>query len=224
MGDDTTFDITNSSSQSLYGNGTAIKQQQLLEIFCGQTGNQPLKGVYVIPFCENIKKSFTQMNGVFDFYGLRDYLEITFDSAPTSEVHTINLGTTASSGTYRYAFEKCVTSDQDCDYDDTASDIKAIIDAIPQLTERDISVTVNDGIDNTAAQTITYNSNSGRVVDELGKITILGNGTPKVTSTSVSTYGSNGFTTGSNYQVEIFMYKYKCLKVDEKGNICTKDL
>ena len=164
------------------------------------------------------------MNGIFDFYGLRDYLEITFDSAPTQEVHTIDLASLGVTGSYRYAFENGIISDQELDYDDTASDIKTVIDAIPQLAERDISVTVNNGIDGTTTQTITYNANSGRGVDELGKITILPNGTPKVNSTSVSTYGSNGFTSGSGYQVEIFMYKYKCLVVDEKGNLTTKDL
>ena len=224
IGDDTTFDITNSSSQSLLGNGTAIKQKQLLQIFTELTGNQPLKGLYIIPFCEDIKLAFTKMNGVFDFYGLRDYLDVTFDTAPTQEVHQINLASLGVTGSYRYAFENGVISDQGLDYNDVAADIKTAIDAIPELQERDISVSVNNGIDGTTTQQITFNANSGRVVDEVGKITILGNNIPKVTSTSVSTYGTNGFTTGSNYQIEIFMYKYKCLVVDKKGNVTCKDL
>ena len=225
LGDDSEFDITNSSSQSLYGHGTPIKQQQLYEVFTSQTGNPHVKGVYLIPFCEDVKKALSgAMNGIFDFYGLRDYLEITFGSAPTQEVQTISLGTTASSGTYRYAFENGVISDQDLDYDDSASDIKAVIDAIPQLEERDISVTVNDGLNNTTSQTITFNNNAGRVCDELGKIAVLNNTDAKVNSTSVTTYGKRGFVTGSDYQVEIFMYKYKCLKVDKKGNLNCHDL
>ena len=217
------FDITNSSSQSLYGNGTPIKATHLREIFCNQTGNKQLKGVYVIPFCESIKKSFSRLNGCFDFYGLRDYLEIKFDDAPTSEVHTITQNAVSSAGTYRYAFENGVISDQELDYNSNASAIKAVVDAIPQLAERNISVTAGGDLTSTT-QTITFNSGSGRVVDELGKISIIGNGTSKVNNTAVTTYGEKGFTTGSNYQVEIFMYKYKCLKVDEKGNISCKDL
>ena len=134
------------------------------------------------------------------------------------------MGTTASSGTYRYAFENGVVSDQELDYNDTTSDIKDVIDAIPQLMERDISVSVNNGLDSTTSQSITFNANAGRVCDELGKITILGNGTPKVNSTSITTYGKRGFQTGSNYQIEVFMYKYKCLKVDKNGNLSCKDL
>ena len=164
------------------------------------------------------------MNGIFDFYGLRDYLEITFDSAPTQEVQTINTESLGVTGSYRYAFENGIISDQEVSFDETPANIQSAINAIPQLAERDISVTVNDGLDGVTAQTVTFNANSGRVVDELGKITVLGNGIPRVTSTSVSTYGSTGFTTGSNYQVEIFMYKYKCLTVDKKGNLNCKDL
>ena len=224
LGDDTEFDVTNSSSQSLFGNGTAIKQPQLLEMFETMTGNQPLKGVYVIPFCEDIKKSFTCMNGIFDFYGLRDYLEITFDSAPTQEVQTINTESLGVTGSYRYAFEKGIISDQEVSFDETAANIESAINAIPQLVERDISVTVNDGLDAVTAQTVTFNANSGPVVDELGKITVLGNGIPRVTSTSLTTKGTTGFTSGSDYQVEIFMYKYKLLTVDKKGNVNCKDL
>ena len=225
IGTNGTFDITNSSSQSLLGNGTALKQDHIYEIFSNQTGNPHLQGVYLIPFCDNVKKSITgHINGFFQFVGIKDYLEITFDSAPTQEVHTISIGATATSGTYRYAFENGIVSDQDCDWNDSSSDIDTIIEAIPQLQERNITVSVNNGINNTTSQTITYNADAGQVSQELGKITILGNGTPKVNSTSVSTQGKKGWTSGSNYQVEIHMYKYKCLKVDKHGRLTCKDM
>lgn len=225
IGHDGTFDITNSSSQSLFGNGTAVKQDYIYDMWTKHTGNPHLAGVYLIPFCENVKKSLAgNVNGFFEFVGLKDYLEITFPSAATQEVHTISLGTTATSGTYRYAFENGVISDQELDYDDGASDIKTVIDAIPQLEERNVSVTVNNGIDNVSSQTITFNTRAGAVSEELGKITIIGNGTPKVTSTSVSTKGRHGFTSGSNYQVEIHMYKFKCLEVGKSGKITCQDM
>ena len=225
IGKDGTFDITNSASQSLLGNGTAIKQDYIYDQFSKQTGNPHLRGVYMINFCKNVKQSLAgKPNGFFEFVGVRDYLEVTFDSAPVQEVHTINLGTTATSGTYRYAFENGAISDQDCDWNDSNSDIDTVIEAMPQLVDRNITVSVNDGINNTTSQTITFDARAGKVSDELGKITILGNGTPKVTSTSVSTVGKKGFTTGSNYQVEIHMYKFKCLEVAKNGNITCKDL
>lgn len=225
IGSDGTFDITNSSSQSLLGSGTAIKQDYIYDQFTKQTGNPHVKGLYLINFSQSVKQSLAgKPNGYFEFVGLRDYLEITFGSAPVQEVHTISTGAAAISGTYRYAFENGVISDQELDYNDNAASIKAVIDAIPQLKERNITVSVNDGIDNVTSQTITYNATSGKVSEDLGKITILGNGTPKVNSTALTTPHQSGFTTGSNYSVEIHMYKYRCLEVGKNGKITTKDL
>ena len=221
-----TFDITNSSSQSIYGNGTAVKQDYLYHMFSQQSDNPHIKGVYVIPFCDNIRKAITgsTQGGSWNFVGIKDYLEITFDSAPTSEVHTISTDSLGVTGSYRYGFENGIISDQDLSYDASATDIQTVINAIPQLKENNISVTVNDGIDAVTSQTITYDSNAGKVSNNLGKITILGNGTPKVNSTSVTTQGNKGWTSGSNYQVEIYMYKFKGLQVDTDGRMSTRDL
>ena len=224
IGTNGTFDITNSSSQSLLGNGTALKQDHIYEIFSNQTGNPHLQGVYLIPFCDNVKKSVTgHINGSFSFVGIKDYIEITFDSAPTAEVQTITQNAVSSAGTYRYAFEKAGISDQELDYNSNASAIKSVLDAMPELQERNISVTAGGDL-TSATQTITFNAGSGQVSNELGKITIIGNGTSKVNNTAVTTQGKKGWTSGSNYQVEIHMYKYKCLKVDKHGRITCKDL
>ena len=224
IGVDGTFDITNSSSQSLYGNGTAIKQDYLYSIWANQTANPHVKGVYVIPFCENIKKSITgHLNGMMEFVGLKDYLEITFDSSPVQEVHTNELVSLGTTGSYRYAFENGGLSDE-LSFDASASDIKTAIDAIPQLQERDITVSVNDGIDATTSQTITFNEGSGQVSEELGKIKIIGNNTPRVSSSTVSTQGKKGWINNGSYTVEIHMYKFKCLEVSKNGVLTTKDL
>ena len=179
----------------------------------------------MINFSRSVKHSLAgKPCGFFEFVGLRDYLEVTFDSAPVQEVQTINLDSLGVTGSYRYAFENGIISDQELDYNDEPSDIQTAINAIPQLQEKDITVTVNDGIDAVTAQTVTFNAGSGQVSEDLGKITILGNGIPKVTSTALTTQGKKGWTSGSNYQVEIFMYKYKCLEVFKNGRIICKDL
>ena len=226
VGTDGTFDITNSSSQSLLGNGTAIKQDYLYDIFSKHTGNPHIKGVYCINFSRNIKRSMAgQPCGFFEFVGLRDYLEITFDSAPTQEVQTITVDQLGTTGSYRYAFENGAISDQELDYNASASDIQTAINAIPQLVERDITATVNDGIDGTTSQTITFSNRSGKVSEDLGKITILGNGTDcKINSTALTTPYQSGWTSGSGYTIEIHMYKYRCLQVDKNGKITCKDL
>jgi hypothetical protein len=220
-----TLDITNSSSQSLLGNGTAITAQYVNDQFTKQTGNPHLKGAYLINFAQSVKSSVAgKISGFFEFVGLRDYLEITFDTAPVQEVHTVNLASLGTTGSYRYAYENGAISDQEVSYDDVAADLKVAIDAMPQLKERDISVSVNGGIDDTTTQTITYNNLSGKVSQELGKITILGNNIPKVNSTTVSTVHQPGFVSGSNYTVEIHMYKFKCLEVAKNGRITCKDM
>ena len=152
-------------------------------------------------------------------------MEITFGDSATSEVQTITTDQLGTTGSYRYAFENGAISDQELDYNASASDIQTAINAMPQLAERDISVTVNDGIDAVTSQTITFNSRSGKVTDELGKITILGNGTDcKVNSTALTTPHQSGWSTNSDYTVEIHMYKYKCLEVNKNGKITCKDL
>ena len=180
----------------------------------------------MINFSNDVKQSLAgKVNGFFEFVGLRDYLEITFDSAPVQEVHTVDLGSTSAVGTYRYAFENGVISDQELSFDADASAIQSAIDALPQLVERNITTTVNDGIDVTTSQTVTFSSNAGKVSHDLGKITILGNGiTGKVNGTTVSTVGQKGWNSGSDYTVEIHMYKFKCLEVAKNGKLTCKDL
>ena len=143
---------------------------------------------------------------------------------PTQEVHTISTDALGVTGSYRYAFENGAISDQELDYNVGPAAIKAAIDAMPQLAERNITVTVNDGIQNVTSQTITFNNDSGKVYEDFGKITILGNGIPKVNSTAVTTPHKSGWTTGSNYTVEIHMYKYRCLEVAKNGKLTCKDL
>ena len=225
LGPEGTIDITNPSSQSLLGQGTAIKEGHLYQLWTEQTKNPHLKGVYLIPFSSNCKKAITgSMSGGFmEFVGLRDYLELTFDSAPTSEVHTITQNAVSSAGTYRYAFENGAISDQEINYNDGPTVINSALDAMPQLKERGITVTAGGDL-TSATQTITFNAGSGKVSDELGKITILGNGTAKVNNSAVTTVGRRGFTTGSNYQINVYMYKYKCLTVAKNGRLTCHDM
>ena len=224
VGPDGKFDITNSGSQSLFGNGTSVKQDYVYDMWTKHTDNPHLVGVYLIPFCESVKKSLAgNVNGFFEFVGLKDYLEITFDDAPTQEVHTITQDAVSSAGTYRYAFENGAISSQELDHDSNAAAIKTALEAMPQLAERNISVTAGGDLTSTT-QTITFDARSGSVSEQLGKVTIIGNGTSKVNSTEVTTKGKKGFTSGSNYQVEIHMYKFKCLEVGKNGKLTCQDM
>ena len=224
-GPDAKFDITNSAGQSLLGNGTAISEEQLNNTFCSHTGNPHLDGIYVIPFCEDIKK--TQLgivNGVFDFVSVHDYLEITMGAAPTQELHQVSIGTTASAGTFRLAFENGVMDTSELDFDATTTEIQTALAAIPKCAELDLSVTVDNALDTATTQNFTFNTTSGRVSEELGKLTYIGNGIPKVTGSSITTHGKKGWTSSADYQITVLMYKFKCLNIDKNGNLSCKEL
>ena len=221
------MDITNSGSQSLLGNGTAIKQDHIYDLWTKQTGNPHIKGIYLINFSDSVKQSVTgAVNGYFEFVGLKDYLEITFDSAPTQEVHTITLSGTPTAGTYRYAFEKGGIAVNEVAHNATVAQAKANAEAMPQLAEREITATMSAQFDASVTQTVTFDARAGQVSKDLGRITVLtgNNFNADVDSSAVTTYGQSGFTTGSSYQVEIHMYKYKCLEVEKNGKITTRDL
>lgn len=222
-----TFDLENSAGKSLLANGTPINQNQLYTQFHDQIGSRPWQGVYIIPFCEDIKKSIAgHINGFYQARGSKDKLCIVPDSAPTQEVVTISTGATASAGTYRYAFENCGgISDQEVDYNDSTSDLLSAINAMPQLADIGLSASaVNANLDATTSQTVTFDAKCGSVYKELGKLTIVGNGIPKVNSSSVTTFGKDGFTTGSNFTCEIFAFKFCKLIIDQQGNLSKKEL
>ena len=221
----TKWDITNSAGQSLIGNGTSISQEYLDSLFNTHTGNPHLQGITIIPFTEDIKKNFAGvLNGIFEYTSLHDYIEITFANAPVQEVQTITTESLGTTGSYKLAFEDVIISSTDLDYDATTSEIKTSLESIPKCKELNLSVSVSAGLDDNTTQTYTFGTDNGAVNEELGKLTYIGNQTPKVSTSSITTYGEKGFTSGSNYQITILMYKFKCLNIDKNGNITCKDM
>ena len=226
IGKNGTITLENTSGKDLLSNGNPLNQQQLYTFVQEQLGRKAYKGMYILPFTESIRKSVIgSISGFFQFNGQRLKVCITPDSAPTQEVHEISLGTTATAGTYRYGFEKLGVDDSEVDYNDSTSDLLTAINNIQALKDVNISATsVSANLASTDTQSITFDSRSGRVSDQIGKITIVGNGIPKVNSTSVSTYGDDGWTTGSNYQVEIFCFKFGKFIVGKDGSLDVEEL
>ena len=228
IGKNGTFDIESSSGRSEYANGNPINQTVLYHHLQEQIQNKPFAGMYIIPFCEDVRKSIVlgNINGFKQMTGAKEKLSITFDSAPTSEVHTVSIGTTASAGTYRYAFENFAFSDQEVDYNDSTSDLLSAINAMPCLQELNLSASsVSANLASNTSHAVTFTNTDGDTISkELGKLTIVGNGIPKVNSTSVSTYGDDGWVSGSNYEVNIYAYKWAKFKVDSDGSLSVEQL
>ena len=94
--------------------------------------------VYLIPFCESVKTSIVgNVNGYFEFVGLKDYLEIAFPSAPIQQTS----GATAS-GFARYCFENGAVARNDVTNDSVVATLKANIDPIPALSETGTTASV----------------------------------------------------------------------------------
>jgi hypothetical protein len=55
-------------------------------------------------------------------------------------------------------------------------------------------------------------------------MTIIGNGIPKVSSTSITTYGDDGWTTSSNVEINIYCYKFSKFNVGKDGRLDVEDL
>ena len=184
--------------------------------------------MYLIPFCESVKQSVVgKVNGYFEFVGLKDYLEIAFPSAPTAEVHRITLSGATGDGFVRYAFEKGGIAKNDIAHDSTVANCKALLDAMPELADRGITTTVSAQFDAGTTQDITYDTRAGQVSEEIGLVSALLNSVTTargVSSVALQTKGKSGFTTGSSYQVEIHLYKYKELCISKNGKITTRDL
>ena len=225
---DSTLDLENTAGRSMLGNGNPIPVKILKHHLQEQLGNKPFSGYYILPLTEDIKKSYIggSIQGFYQLYGQRDKIVINFDSAPTAETHAISIGTTAASGNYRYSFDNCYAiSDTDAAYNDSTSTLATLIENIPALKDRNITVdTVSANLGSTTTQSVTFDTSAGPVSEMFGKLTIVGNGTPKITGTSVTTYHNNGWTTGSNYQIEIFAYKYKKFTVTKEGDLKVEDL
>ena len=227
IGKNGTITLENTSGKDLLANGNPLNQQQLYTHLQEQLGRKTYKGVYILPFTEDIRKSVAgAINGFFQFNGSRLKLCITPDSAPTQEIHAISLGTTASAGTYRYNFEKISgVSDAEIDYNDSTSDILTSINNMQCLKDINISASaVSNNLASTTTQNITFDARSGRVSDELGKITIVGNGIPKINSTSISTYGDDGWTTSSNVEINVFCFKFHKFIVGKDGSLDVEEL
>ena len=225
FGKNATITLENTSGRDLISQGNPITQEQMYTMVSDQLGRKPYQGMHILCFTEDLRKSQAGViNGFFQFSGQRHKLCITFDSAPTQEIHQVSLGTTASSGEYRYAFENLGLSDQDADYNDSTADLLSIVNAMPCLQDKGLSASSVDANINTASsQNITFSSRSGRISDELGKITMLG-APVKVNSTSITTYGDDGWTTGSNYEMNIYCYKFSRFKVSKDGSLDVEEL
>ncbi len=227
MGPDALFDLENSSGRSLWGNGSPIKESEVYQNFLSKTSNRPLQGCYVIDFSDDMRKSLAGViNGIHSFNGQNDYLRIDFPTAALQETQTITLNAALTSGLYYFINSRDSSVSNAIAWDSNNNDMTNAINAMPAVKSRGYTATVDTTFDASATVTITFSNADGKVSDEIGQISIVPVSTNALTSidTETTQYGKKGFTTGSNYQIEIFLYKFKELTVTKSGRLITKDL
>ncbi len=146
----------------------------------------------------------------------------------TSEVHTVSLGATAASAGYYYPYVDGEIGNA-LSFDANAAAIKAGLEGLNKLNDFDYTVTVGDTVDNATSITITFDQNQdGRVSRQLQEVRLIPSGGSLTgndgnVSSSVTTYGKKGWATGSSYQTNFYMFKFRELVIDENGNVSVED-
>ena len=233
LGANGTIDLQNSSGQSEIGASNNNWDIEYLEKhFLQDTGSNNIAGVYFLPFCENnaIHKAVSgQISGFYQFYGQRCDIVITPDAEGTGEVQTIDLETTPSNG--QYAFQINGEISDYLDYNASTTDMKTALENMKCVRKLGLTATFNQAASAGTSFTITFDENrDGRVSDRLGIVRLLTNnlagdgGIESNPVSSVTTYGKIGWNSGSDYTVEIFVYKFVELTVDKNGQMHCKDL
>ncbi len=218
LGDEATYDLLDASGRSLLGKASRLsllKNQMYAHHFDSDRFHSH-RNMYVIPFCTDIKKAYqgSLAGGYMNFDGSKIKLAITPSAAGVSVVQTINCNNPANDGGYyKLAFRGDVTNS--LAFDALPAAIKAAFEALPSAKNypgSPLTVTASAELKTDATLTFASTVEPPQEAKDLVQVvceSINDGGAAEFTSTSVTTYGKKGFTTGSAYTVDIFMWKYR---------------
>ena len=217
----------NSAGQDLIGNGSKVRTQHLNNLQQGIHGKS-LRGLYIIPFTENIKTALTGvLNGCHYFTGVKDFVCVK-PKAGVAEVHTLGLNNAGNdAGRYRLQFEKSSTS-VPLLFSANTTAIKTAIEGIAEVSERGYVVTVV-GDATGASIVVTFTTQDGSPYRELGSLMLViedlnDGGVQELFSKAIVTHGQAGFIEGSDYTILIYMLKFKELIIKPNGNLYCRDI
>ena len=233
MGDDSDTYITleNSSGNDLVGNGTRPKPRELYRNFAEKTQSNAIKGLYVLDFTNELALKDAMMGTIDQFAvlnGQKDAVVIQYGSSGTSEVHRIDLGVTASDGHFQVAYENEIS--EPILYSSSTSTIQDAIKNMRCVANKGYSPTVSGVPTSSTTIDISFDSNQdGKVNFEIGKPHVIsnlidGSGDPIRATSSVQTYGKKGWTSGSNYTVDLYCFVYREIIQRGDGTFEVRDL
>lgn len=233
IGDDSNTYITleNSSGLDLIGNGTRPKPRELYRIFAEKTQANPIKGLYVLDFTDELalKDSMQgQINHYWQASGQKDAVVCQYGTSGTSEVHRVSLGVTATAGHFQVAYDNEIS--EPINYNASESTIASAINAMRCVEDKGYTAMISGKANTSATIDISFDdTQDGRVSDNIGKPHVIsnlvdGSSDPIIANTSIQTYGKKGWSGGSNYSVELFCFIFREVIIDTNGNFEVRDL
>lgn len=209
-----TIDLVDSANMSLFGDGTAINSKYLRqEIGSMHLQNDLIaqKPLYIIPCTDNVASALNlgTKQGCLQFQsGDKNAIVIT-PRAKTDEIQTItfsNANNTA--GWAKFGLGGDYT--QALAYNAGATAVQNAINALPFCKRRGITTSVTAGdLEGTYAVTFTIPEGSmeGEVLDVISNLQD-GSAVIDRPSVAVTTYGQDGISSGSNYDILCYAYVY----------------
>lgn len=227
--DDALLDLETSSGVSLYGEGTAVPLRHIKGHLTMDLMNRQIRGINVLSFSESLQSAFSGViNGFHQFIGNKTYFTIDFPDAPIPEVHSIAITALPDAGTYNFSING--TIDQSVNYSHPVSVMKDEFEKHPAIFDKGYSVTFDQNFDAGSVVTATYDAKDGELDLKDKPAVVSGmydSGTSVPTNffrTTVTTRGRDGWVSGSNYQTELYMFKYRELVVTKDGRLLVRDL
>jgi len=169
--------------------------------------------MYCIPFTDELwEATFDHNTNGFYKFKENDKLRIKAPAVGVSEVQTVDLSSSATSGIVRFSY-KGEFSDYVA-YNASAAAAKTAIEAIPSVKAENLTVTASGAINADFTLTILKNAQPA----EIGHLfTLHGETSDGYANTSITTQGVDGWLTGSNtYTYEIYCFYFR--QVINKGD------
>lgn len=238
LGPKGTVDVLTPSGQSLFSNGTAVKNQILQEEFSDVFPNKVFadsRRWYLLSFCSNAKQALAGIeSGYLRLDGSKHLLSLTPDAAKVDTVQTITLtsATVQSQGAFILQFKGCQTIP--LAYNASAATIQNALNALPTFKNYPggpLTATVSAAFSASAAPTITLKNNVGVApnedinlitFDNINSATSTTAASVDSAATTVSTYGTAGWVNGSSYIIDVYGYKQRWM-TEYQGNITVED-
>jgi hypothetical protein len=236
--------LENTSGVSLLGSGTPIRAENLQKHVVEELNVPFVQGTYVVKFDEDFKKSAMGIpNGFYNFQGRKDSLVINAGSAGTATTYTFSptlvaAGVTGAAITGNLLEAEINGQHRVLELGSTNSTtILTAVNSIPFLKERNVEVASVTNLHNitpvSADVVFSFSPKYDFIHDEIKSFHVgVKKALPSATATDVVVglgepvvaRGSQGFTSGSSYTTELYLFKFRELCIGKEGRMSVKDM